>query len=263
MLRARDLGRAKRALCEPLAERLGLDYNLESLAILDGVEGPAPRTAPEQLAFALVLPGASLILNLAEPDGYPGVSPKAARRGSRAVRRCIGRSTGSAASVFMAHALCEHMACVQESYGESGSANAYRRCRVLLGKSYPLTEQWENSLLAGTSELVHLLNGTAPEVPVNGFHVEAHRGGDPRKDPELLEVERQHVGAYFRRSATFTAIELCVGPSAFARSRETLLTFGHLGREALIYAAGELAAWSTVTEQWSPAVEHALSASER
>jgi hypothetical protein len=136
--------------------------------------------------------------------------------------------------VFMAHALCEHMACVQYAEGHLESGLAYRNCRQRLAAWYPLAEPWEARLLDCTSELGHLLSGTAPNFPLNGFHLEALSGNDPRNDPELLEVERRHVAAFFRRHANATAIELCVGPPAFERLKSGLLTLGHLGAEAMI-----------------------------
>jgi hypothetical protein len=244
-------GPAIRKLCEPLAAAHGVHYDFVTL------EGP--RIASEW-AFSFVRFGASLILALAERDGYPGANPKARRRGAEAVARTFGTEAACRATVFMGHALFDHTAAVQEAHGHLTSADAYRSVRGLLDEYYPLSASEKDRLEECSTELEHLAEGTAPIMHLNGFHVAASRGEDPRDDPDLVAIQQRTVGEFFRRTAAAHAIELCVGHATFEKLSDTFLWPTLLSVESLPYSAGELVVWASVSGRFTDAVSEFLDA---
>lgn len=257
MLRAKspNAGKAIRALSEPLARQHGLDYDSEALSDMDGI----PATTEAAIAFTLVYRGSSLVLNLAEPDpgGYPGIDNKARRRGAKAMAKTIGSNQAASASAFMGHALFEHMAAVLEAAGHPEDAGAYRSVREFVKAWYPMPPEWEVRLDGCSSELYHLLRGTSPDFPINGFHMVAKEGRNPREQPEMVEVQRREVGTHFRREAARAAIEMCLGDKF---DQDAFLDVYTMDVRHLEYSAGELSVWNSVSNQWRPAVGRAIDA---
>ena len=251
--RSPNAAKAVRALLTPVAKRHGLDYDIESFRYFEGL----PATTDPAIAFSLVRPGASLVLSLAEPvaGGYPGVDRKAVRRGARAMAKTFRTVGGAQAAIFMGHALFEHSATLLETDSHDDEATTYRGLRKFVTRWYPLPPDLEERLRACASELDHLRAGTSPPLPINGFHATAQRGDDPRSDPQLVEVQKREVGCRFRREAARCAIDLCLSEGF---ERDGFLELSPFEPQNLTQSAGELAIWTSVTQQWRPAVTRAL-----
>src|SRR5437763_6331502 len=103
----------RRELLEPIADRRGLDYDVESFS---------PGNRPDQIAFQLLACGADLLLGCTYANGFPSTNRRTCRRGAKAVVRGYPGEGGEVAARFLAQSLGALMVEVQRRAGHLAEA---------------------------------------------------------------------------------------------------------------------------------------------
>lgn len=230
-----------RTLLEPAATDLGVSFEYQFLA---------PGTEPHEKAFQLLMPGADLLLQLAEAQTFPAPDQRAQSKGARRVRKSLTDPGTQRALSFMTQAIPTILARVR-----ADDRDFQLEMRDLVQAHRPLTQADVDALTACDAEFEVMDTHELREETRLGvelgtdYHMKIEAGEDPDADAETVERQEMYARDFFLLSAQRHALALMLA-ERWEALEPTVERPGSTGYESLTLGRLRLLALRQIAAIW-------------